>query len=334
MKLNGKIILTSLTFLISILAVFAGCSKSVIDQPPTIPPYINRNDSSTTGITTSILGVEFSGGDVIVRVSVKTQENISVDSLNKANFTVREMSYKPDGSIDTNAVLFNDMTMRILDPTGGNDYNSIVLVRSMSSTVASFDATITTYIKRFINWKDPRDSLAIIGFHSYDTLITDFTKSITILETGADFPSYWGRSAMFRAVNRAITELSGQGGNKGIVVFGDGLNNENPTDRQAVINSANAAGIPIYFLKFGDNPDTANIEQLSIGTDAYYQYQLSSGTVWGIIDEIRGSQNNVYEIRFQRHTPSGRRGYIDVSTQYQAAIGIALHTSIYYFAAP
>ncbi len=333
MKSKGRIIFTSLAFLIAFLTAFTGCSKSVIDQPPDVPPYINRDDSTTQGITTSILGVNFDGGDIVVRVSVKTQENKPVVGLNGANFNVREMSYKPDGSIDTNKILYNDMTMRVLNAPSTN-YNSIVLVRSMSSSVASYDATITAYLKRFINWKKPQDSLAVIGFHSYDTLVTDFTRIIALLEQGADFPSFNGRSAMFRALSRAISELQGQGGRKGIVIFGDGLNNELPHDRQAVINAANAANIPIYFLKFGDSPDTANIEQISLQTGAYYQYQMTSGGVWGIMDEIRGEQNNVYEIRFQRSTPSGRRGYLNVSTQYQAAVGITLHTSLYYFEAP
>ncbi|MBN1150228.1 VWA domain-containing protein [candidate division WOR-3 bacterium] len=333
MKLNRKKLFTVLALFVLLSAVFGGCSKSVIDQPPDEPPYINRDDSSTTAITSSILGIEFLGGDVVVRVCVRSQENIPVQNLNKANFTVQEMYYKTDGSVDTNNIFYNDFTMDVLN-SGVQNYNSIALVRSMSSSVTSYDANIIAYLKRFINWKQPSDSIAIIGFHSYDTLLTDFTKSIALLEAGADFPTYNGRSATFRAINRAISELQGQGGNKGIVVLGDGLNNEDPTDRQAVIDAANTAGIPLYFLTFGDTPDTANIETLSLQTNGYYQYLLTSGVVWGIMDEIRGIENNIYELRFSRNTPSGSRGYVKISSQYQAAAGISLSTSIYYFEAP
>ena len=322
--------------IISALFITTGCSTKPTEVIPSdsINPFINQNDSTTTAISTGIAGIEFNGGNITALVNVKSTENIGISGLFAGNFTIREIWDDGQGGEDTATLEYKDITFTCSNVTS-NDNISVALLRSMSTSVAPDEANLLAWMEVIVNAKEPADSMAIIGFHSYDTLLTAFTRNIALLQEGIDFPSYWGRSATFRAINRAVTLLGGQSGSKkGIIVFGDGINNEDPQDMNAVISNLNNANIPLYFVVFGENPDTQNVEQVSDQSNGYYIYYQTSGAVWSILDHIRGVDNHTYNVMWERNTPSGRRGKLEISVVYQSAVGISSSTGIYYFEAP
>lgn len=321
--------------IISTLFINTGCSTKPTEVIPSdsINPFINQMDSTTTAISTGIAGIEFNGGNITAYVNVKSTENIGINSLWAGNFTIREIWDDGQGGEDTAVLVYEDITFTC-ESVSSDSNISVALLRSMSTTVAEDEENLLAWMERIINAKEPADSMAIIGFHSYDTLLMEFTRNIALLKEGIDFPSYWGRSATFRAINRAVTLLGDQSGKKGIIVFGDGLNNEEPTDRNTIISSLNNANIPLYFVIFGENPDTQNVEQISIQSDGYYIYYKTSGAVWSILDHIRGVEDNTYNVMWERRTPAGRRGKLEISVVYQSAIGISSSTGLYYFEAP
>lgn len=324
--------------IIAIVAIFVvflvGCSKKSPEEviSDSLSPYINQLDSSTTAITSGIAGIEFNGGTVTAHVFVKSTENFPIDHLYAGNFTIREVYNDGQGGYDTLIPEYNDI--RIERGTNSNsEHVSVVLLKSNASTVAEDVTTINAEMKRIASYKKAIDSMAVISFHSYDTLLTDFTKNIALIAAGIDEPDYWGRSAEFRGIYRAIEELEDQTGRKGIIVFGDGLNNEPPSNQTALIDSLVSADIPVFFVVYGESADSISLEQICIQTGGYYTYYHTSGSLWGMVDMIRNNYN-LYQISWTSATPSGTRGRIEISAQYQSAAGISTSTSLYYFEAP
>ncbi|MGC9366057.1 MAG: hypothetical protein ACP5FK_03330 [bacterium] len=331
-------VISKTRIIISIIAIFAvflaGCSKKPSDPDisDSVAPFINQDDSTTAGITTGIAGIEFTGNTINVYLSVKSTENFPVDSLWAGNFDISEIYDNGQGGLDTVDLIYEDLA--VTKHTFSDNSNvSIILLKSNSSTVSAYGTNMNTGMKLVANEKRAADSLAVLAFHSYDTLLTDFTRNIALIEGAIDEPDYWGRSCQFRALYRAIDELMDQTGRKGIIVFGDGLNNEDPSEQNAVIDSLVNCNIPVYFVVYGDTPDTNCLETICNQTGGFYTYYRTSASMWAMMDDIRNNYD-LYKISWTRRTPSGRRGIIDISTQYQSAIGISSSTALYYFEAP
>jgi len=332
-----KILLIPAVFAILFsLIIGMGCSKSVAPDPinDSISPFINYGDHSTSTIYTTVADVDFNGNELAANVFVQSQDGFSIIGLFAGNFTILEIYEDGSGGEDTAEILFEDITIGTLNNAGNENYLSLVLLRSMTSEISGLEANLQTAMLQTVTTKDPSDSFAILAFHSYDTLLVNFTRNIALLENAINEISYWGRSAQFMAINRAIAMLANQGGNKGMIIFGDGVNNESPYDQAAIITAANNANVPIYFVVFGDLPDTSNIENIANQTGAFYSYQRGRASYRAMINEMRGLQDNIYQIKWNRATPSGRRGRVEISTVYQSAIGISSTTALYYFEAP
>lgn len=317
------------------LIIGMGCSENIPPEPinDSLSPYINVNDNNTSRIYTSIAGVDFNGNQIAANVFVQSQDGFSIEGLFGGNFTIREIYDDGSGGEDTALILFEDYKIDLLNETGSN-YLSLVLLRSMTSSISGLEVNLQEDMLQAVTTKDAGDSIAILAFHSYDTLFVDFTRNFALLEDAINAESYWGRSAQFLAINRAISLLNNQSGNKGIIVFGDGVNNESPCDQAAIITAANSANIPIYFVVYGDLPDTSNIENIANQTGAFYSYQRGRASYRAMFNEIRGFQDNIYQLTWNKATPSGRRGRVEISTVYQSAIGISTTTALYYFEAP
>ncbi len=94
----------------------------------------------------------------------------------------------------------------------------------------------------------PRDRALLIDFDSSPRLVSHPTRDLASVAEALSSLSADGGTALWSAVSFGLSELSGVAGRKALVVYSDGVGEEDPTSYGECLRAARSARVPVYLV--------------------------------------------------------------------------------------
>jgi VWFA-related protein len=202
-----------------------------------------------------------------------------------------------------------------LPPSAGGGNVSVVFAMDMSQTVqnAALEPMQQAVIE-FIDSMKVGDYAAIVKFNNTNpdkaSLVQDFTQidggaGNSALESAVMAPYPGSGSNILDAVALSVDQLSSPSvdlpdGPQAIVLVSDGRDNSSTSTKEAVIASANAAGIPVFTIGVGDLTTSGAklLNELATQTGAVYFPTPNNADIAQAYKQVANQLNNEYLLTF------------------------------------
>ncbi len=147
----------------------------------------------------------------------------------------------------------------------------------------------------------------------------DIIEAVNSLSTTKGFST-----AVYDAVGMAISAMQAESQPKGIVLFSDGLsNNDNVYDINAAIQMATNAGIPVATLIYGN--ENQQIDGLAAGTGGVAFNDPACQDMDGLYNSYTTATTSTYTITYTSHNPEEDGTNRTVNVTYDGATGTATY---------
>ncbi len=235
---------------------------------PQFPVVVSGRYEPTSQINVAISQIdacERPDLDATVYVSVTDQADFPIKGLTIDNFLLREQP------TDGNLVDVIVESLGFVDQTGLSvsllmDYSGSIVARDL----LNMETAATTFVRRL----QENDEAEVIKYDSESFTMQDFTSDLALLETAINEapPLDRGGTALYDAIVAATTERTDSDrsqGRKAIIILTDGEDNESDKEIGEAIAAAEADGIPLFTVGFGDeNSDV--LQRLADDTGGVY----------------------------------------------------------------
>jgi Ca-activated chloride channel family protein len=158
----------------------------------------------------------------------------------------------------------------------------------------------------FVRQLGPNDQATLIVFNDTVTTAIPFTNDPVLLTNGFANLQAAGGTALYEAVQAsAFAAYQTTAPRRAVVLLTDG---QNETQQSAVtgeeaLAAAKAAGVPMFTVGFGDQPDTQYLQSLSDATGGEY-LPATAASVGAVYDQIAALLRSQYVIDVQADAPS------------------------------
>lgn len=287
-----------------------------------VPPHSNPNDTTTASVTILITqAIDTSGGKDAIRgyATISTQNGAPLASLTAGNFTVTETV---QGS--SREVPLTSLTPR---SEGGADVSFVLVLDRSGSMAGTPLADLKTASKAFVDNIQPGDEVELIAFDSSVSTLQGFTANKQALKSAIDGMSTGGSTAMYDALDRAITTLTtGQrNGIKCVILMTDGVSNAGQTQAQ-VLPRVVAANIPVYTIGLGSGVRETDLRKIADDSHAGkngtgYFHAPTSAQLASLCAQIANVISQIYVLEWASSANAGQVVDVDIAVRYTAARG-------------
>lgn len=212
-------------------------------------------------------------------VSVLDDQGSPIAGLTEANFTLEEDGIQETFTVDT--------------PGGGGSSLAVSLVLDGSSSLSNSDVVnIQTASNGFIDLLAPNDRVAVYHFDSQVTLEQDYTTDHDAARAAVATLEDSGQTALYDAIVEAGNHSLTVGGRKALIVMTDGDDTASSASLQDAIAAAQAAGVPVFTIGFGNANDPV-LEQIANATGGIFFDGATSAdlqTILGLVGTTLNSQ--------------------------------------------
>lgn len=282
----------AILFVILVSLVFSGCAFNNPVAPNlfggTIP--VNTNDQTTSAIAASYSQVSSQG----IYLSVRDQDGQALTSnwFNSANFQI---------SYNQTMIASGSITVTTSSSQGSSIASALVL--DYSGSMATTDVTaMETAATTFVNNMLTMDRGEIIKFATDVQVVQTFTSDKQALRDAiAQSTTDRGSTSLYDAVETALNHTAAEAGQRAVIAFTDGDDNDSIATQSGVISQAQTAGIPIYAVGLGF-ADTTGLQTMSTQTNGQYYYAPDASQLTTIYEQIANIFTNTLIISWPSFT--------------------------------
>ncbi len=283
MQRNYTRVLFSLVAVAALTWSLTGCFKN-----PTDPHYIggggyhddddvvviNAGDTSTTGITAASSQATSQG----VYLSVQDQNG---NPITASYFTGQNFQITYNGAL----IPSGSITVTTAGGSGRSISSSLVL--DYSDSMGSQDIVdMENASAIFVNNMQAADRGAIIKFGSYVYREQAYTSTKSLLITAiTGTTSASGATALYDAIYMGLTDTALESGQRAVVAFTDGYENNSTYMQSDIVGYAQSQGIPIYTIGLG-YADSASLQTIATQTNGQYYEAPDSTQLAAIYQQI------------------------------------------------
>ncbi|MBE0645710.1 MAG: VWA domain-containing protein [Bacteroidetes bacterium] len=165
---------------------------------------------------------------------------------------------------------------------------ALVLDNSGSLSGAAFDS-LKAGAHAAVDSLGNTDATAIYHFSNGGERVLDFTTDKAALHAAVSALAIGANTPIYQTTDLALGELAARAGKKYCIVFTDGVDNASSVQWQDLIPKAQAAGIRIYIIGFGNTELSDDILSTIAGeTGGRYWRIFSPALIAGILRSIAG----------------------------------------------
>jgi VWFA-related protein len=179
---------------------------------------------------------------------------------------------------------------------------SVVITIDVSGSMAGEPlARAKQAATEFVASLGPDDQATIFAFNATVTNIVGFTKDHAALDRAIAALQAGGDTALFEATQTSVYAARiAPASRKAVVMLTDGANDAPDSDATAdgSRDTARTAGIPVFTIGFGDQPDAAYLESVSSLTLGQYR-AADAGSVASVYAQIAQLLRSQYVIRMR-----------------------------------
>ncbi|MDE3096657.1 MAG: VWA domain-containing protein [Chloroflexota bacterium] len=159
----------------------------------------------------------------------------------------------------------------------------------------------------FVNALGPNDDVALVAFSdAVRAPVPGFTRDRAALAAGIASLQAGGATVLYQAVQAAVlTARMSPAPRKAIVLLTDGQNDTTTSTATAAgsIGSAKNAGLPVFTIGFGDQPDAGYLQALSSATQGQYS-AATAANVGDVYQRIAGLLRGQYVLSLDAARPA------------------------------
>ncbi|HZP56471.1 MAG TPA: VWA domain-containing protein [Dehalococcoidia bacterium] len=179
---------------------------------------------------------------------------------------------------------------------------SVVITIDVSGSMAGEPlARAKQAATEFVASLGPDDQATIFAFNATVTNIVGFTKDHAALDRAIAALQAGGDTALFEATQTSVYAARiAPASRKAVVMLTDGANDAPDSDATAdgSRDTARTAGVPVFTIGFGDQPDAAYLESVSSLTLGQYR-AADAGSVASVYAQIAQLLRSQYVIRMR-----------------------------------
>ncbi|MHB8375840.1 MAG: vWA domain-containing protein, partial [Dehalococcoidia bacterium] len=168
----------------------------------------------------------------------------------------------------------------------------------------------------FVNTLGPNDDVALVAFSdAVRAPVPGFTRDRAALAAGIASLQAGGATVLYEAVQAAVlTARDSPAPRKAIVLLTDGQNDTTTSTATAAgsIGTAKNAGLPVFTIGFGDQPDAGYLQALSSATQGQYS-AATTANVGDVYQRIAGLLRRQYVLTLNAAQPAdGKSGALRI----------------------
>ncbi len=225
-------------------------------------------------------------------VSVTDQNGDPITGLNEFNFNITE-----------NQQPVNSFTVTEQSGTTSQQV-AIALVIDVSGSMGSSGMAYARQAAiNFVNNMGAYDRAAIIKFGTSASLVQPMTSNKDVLIAAINTLVHGGWTAMYDGFYMGIAECETEPGNRAVIGFTDGQENNSSTTKQQVINYANQVGVPLYTIGVTASINVTVLQELANATGGSYYFSPDQSGIGEIYDKISENIASQYRIVFTTPNP-------------------------------
>ena len=219
-------------------------------------------------------------------VSVYDQNGVPLDGLGINSF---------DLYLDGTASPISSVTQ----VQSANSKTTFAVVMDYSASMSSSDITsMQTAAKLIIENKSDADEGMVVKFSDQPNVVQALTTDTALLSAAIDshFDNY-GATAMYDAIDVALTDIANTSGRKAIIVLTDGDDTASSGTLDSVIANSNQYDIPVFTIGLGQ-ADATVLQELANRTYGIYYYAPDNSELANIYATLSDVLQSQYLITF------------------------------------
>ncbi len=226
-------------------------------------------------------------------VSIMDDNDESIDNIPFDYFTIKEKL--------NNSNTFINQKIEKVELLNQNESLSVSLVMdtsgSMSENSKLYDAKYAAI--NFIDIVEEFDEVEILEFNDFVRMKSDFTSNKNILKDAISQLYADGQTALYDAIYNSIVQTSVKQGAKCVIVFTDGISNNDTKSKEDVIDLSKKTGIPIYTIGIGDDVEKFELQDIAERTGGYFVHTPSAAELEMIYKNIFRLQKEQYVLTYR-----------------------------------
>ena len=287
-------------------------------------------DSSAKAMGDSV-NVSINAGDfpkIVMTVTIQTESGQPVRNLTLEDFLVREQS-------DLEASPTVEMVESVTESVEGSGISLGLLFDISGSMIQQIDQARQTALCLIDNMRDT-DRVMLMTFSGAGSAAvimppgpvsqdSDNNGIYDIIEKIESLTASAGQTAAYDATAAAVTELLAENRPKAILLFSDGLsNNDSLYDVNDVIQMATDANIPVATLIYGN--EDQHLDDLAAGTGGVAFNGATCGDMNAFYNTLTENQPGTYTIVYTTHNPTEDGTTRTVEVIYNGVSGVTTYS--------
>lgn len=278
----------------------------------------------TTQVTMEMQQVDVSNfPDVSVFANVRDQSGNTVNLVETTDFQMVETL----GNGTSNTLAIDNVYSLATEQLALNLVFDISSTMGHSQKFQQAQDAVVSFLSYLSEQNKTRVELTM--FNDYVYVLQSFTDNVAPMIGMVEGMTSSGNAALFDAAYSAIMQTHHQNGAKLVILFTDGLYDNNSYSYQEVVTLSENTGIPVHFIGIGDQCDQAFLQKFAQDCSGSYFHASStdlSSQLETVYKNIYLSSQEQYVFRFTSSYTSAKdefRELVLTSTENSPLIGSA-----------
>jgi Ca-activated chloride channel family protein len=191
--------------------------------------------------------------------------------------------------------------------------HAAVTIDISASMEKSLDKARTAALQFLQGTIQPKDRAAVVTFNDHPNLTVKFTNDVPALATGLAGLKAERGTALYDSIIFTLYYFTGVKGQRAMLLLTDGKDEGSRFTFEDAMEYARRAGVTIYAIGLGDDPDKRKLEKLSEETGGRAFFLKNVDELAGIYSTIENELRSQYLIAYQSsNTTSGSNTFRSV----------------------
>jgi VWFA-related protein len=183
--------------------------------------------------------------------------------------------------------------------------HAAVTIDISASMEKSLDKARTAALEFFQKIIQPKDRAAVVTFNDHPNLTVKFTNEVPDLASGLAGLKAERGTALYDSIIFTLYYFTGVKGQRAMLLLTDGKDEGSRFTFEDAMEYARRAGVTIYAIGLGDDPDKRKLEKLSGETGGRAFFLKSVDELAGIYATVENELRSQYLIAYQSSNTSG-----------------------------
>jgi VWFA-related protein len=190
--------------------------------------------------------------------------------------------------------------------------HAAVTIDVSASMEKSLDKARTAALEFFQKIIQPKDRAAVVTFNDHPNLTVKFTNAVPDLASGLAGLKAERGTALYDSIIFTLYYFTGVKGQRALLLLTDGKDEGSRFTFEDALEYARRAGVTIYAIGLGDDPDKRKLEKLSGETGGRAFFLKSVDELAGIYATVENELRSQYLIAYQSSNTSGGNNFRSV----------------------